>query len=75
MRKTSLYLDESDAERLALLAESEGISQAEVLRRAIRSYLPQQRASRTFALDGAGSGPGGSIAELDEDELLSGFGE
>lgn len=75
MRKTSLYLDESDAERLALLAESEGISQAEVLRRAIRSYLPQQRAPRTFALDGAGSGPGGSIAELDEDGLLSGFGE
>lgn len=75
VRKTSVYLDDADARRLARLAELEGVSQASLLRRAIRAYDPGQRTTRVFALDCAGEGPGGSVADLDEDALLAGFGE
>lgn len=74
MRKTSVYLDEADARRLAMLAEQEGVSQASLLRKAIRAYVPQQRGDRTFALDGVGEGPGGSVADVDMATLLKGFG-
>ncbi|MGH4016269.1 MAG: CopG family transcriptional regulator [Pseudonocardiaceae bacterium] len=74
MRKTSVYLDDADARRLAMLAEREGVSQASLLRKAIRAYVPEPRDSRTFALDGAGEGPGGSVADVDDDALLEGFG-
>jgi predicted transcriptional regulator len=74
VRKTSVYLDDADARRLAMLAEREGVSQASLLRRAIRAYVPQPRASRTFALDGVGEGPGGSVADVDAAILLKGFG-
>ncbi|MGQ0575479.1 MAG: ribbon-helix-helix protein, CopG family [Pseudonocardia sp.] len=75
MRKTSVYLDDDDVRRLAMIAEMEGESQAEVLRKAIRAYVPRPRGARRFALDGVGEGPGGSVADLDERELLRGFGE
>lgn len=75
MRKTSVYLDEADARRLAMLAEREGISQSSLLRKAIQAYVPQQREDRTFALDGVGEGPGGSVADVDMATLLKGFGE
>jgi predicted transcriptional regulator len=75
MRKTSVYLDDADAVRLAWLAELEGVSQASLLRRAVRAYVPEQRTAGGFALDGAGAGPGGSVADLDDDALLAGFGE
>ncbi len=74
MRKTSVYLDEDDAHRLTMLAQQEGESQSEVLRRAIRSYVPVQRTPGSFALDGVGEGPGGSVADLDNSALLEGFG-
>lgn len=74
MRKTSVYLDESDARRLAVLAEREGASQAEVLRKAIRAYVPAPPAERGFVLDGVGQGPGGSVADVDDRTLLEGFG-
>lgn len=75
MRKTSVYLDEADARRLARLAEQEGTSQAALLRKAIRAYIPSHPPDRTFAMDGVGEGPGGSVADLDNAELLAGFGE
>lgn len=75
MRKTSVYLDDADAARLARLAAQEGVSQASLLRRAIRAYVPVSRSTGPFALDGAGEGPGGSIADVDERELMVGFGE
>lgn len=75
VRKTSVYLDEADARRLAMLAEQEGVSQACLLRKAIRAYVPQPRGGRTFALDGVGEGPGGSVADVDMTTLLKGFGE
>lgn len=74
MRKSSVYLTDEQARRLASLARTEGRSQAEVLRDAIVSYRPRPNGDRDFALDGCVTGPGGSVADVDEDELLRGFG-
>jgi predicted transcriptional regulator len=74
VRKTSVYLDEELAERLARLAREEGRSQAEVLREAIAAYEPRATVDRDFAMDGCATGTGESVADVDETELLRGFG-
>ena len=74
MRKTSVYLTADEIARLARLAEREGTSQAEVIRRAIRVYEPETRGDRNFSLARSADGPGGSMADLSEGELLEGFG-
>jgi len=74
MRKTSVYLTSDEATRLASLAEREGVSQAEVIRRAIQRYEPERLGDREFALTGSGRGPGGSIADVGEDASLEDFG-
>lgn len=74
MHKTSVYLSPEEIARLATLAKREGTSQAEVIRRAIRLYEPERRGDRDFALAGSGDGPGDSLADLSEDDLLEGFG-
>lgn len=78
MRKTSVYLDEQHAARLARLAREEGRSQAEILRAALDAYEPAPPHDRNFAL-AAGfervdkdSRP---ISLIPEHELLEGFGE
>lgn len=75
MRKTSVYLSESEAQQLAQLAEQEGRARADVLRAALASYAAQLGRARKFELFDSGEGPGGSIADVDEAELLEGFGE
>ena len=75
MRKTSVYLTEEESRRLADLARSEGISQARVIREAIRAYEGHGAPDREFRLRGVAAGPGGSIANVPEEELLAGFGE
>lgn len=74
MHKTSVYLSAEEIARLTTLAEREGTSQAEVIRRAIRQYEPERHADRNFSLVESADGPGGSIADLTEEELLDGFG-
>ncbi len=74
LRKTSVYLAPGEVTRLASLAEQEGTTRAEVIRRAIRVYEPEQRGDRHFALVASAEGPGGSVADLTEDDLLDGFG-
>lgn len=74
VRKSSVYLTEQQARRLAHLARAEGRPQAEVLRDAIGSYRPRSNHDRDFALDGCVTGRGDSVADVDEDELLRGFG-
>ena len=74
MHKTSVYLTDEEVARLAALADREGTSQAEVLRRAIRTYEPARHGDREFALAGCADGPGTSIADLTEEEQLKGFG-
>lgn len=75
MHKTSVYLTPEEIARLASLADREGTSQAEIIRRAIRLYEPERKGDRNFALIGVADGPGGSIADVPEDELLEGFGD
>jgi predicted transcriptional regulator len=75
MRKTSVYLDEDQARRLARLARQEGRSQAEILREAVANYEPKPSEDRSFALAGSGRGDGSSVAEHSQEELLEGFGE
>jgi predicted DNA-binding protein len=77
MRKTSVYLDDRQAERLAALARDEGRPQAEILREAIASYRPRSSQDRSFAL-AAGfrriDDDPRPISEIPEHELLQGFG-
>ena len=75
MRKTSVYLTLDDEQLLARLAAREGSSQAEVLRKAVRAYEATVVSDRDFAVAGSADGPGGSIAEIPEEDLLSGFGQ
>jgi Ribbon-helix-helix protein, copG family len=75
MRKTSVYLDEEQAERLARLAREEGRAQAEILREAVANYQSRTPQDRNFALAGSGHGDGSSIADVPDEELLTGFGE
>ncbi|HEV3033479.1 MAG TPA: CopG family transcriptional regulator [Solirubrobacteraceae bacterium] len=75
MRKTSVYLDDEQAERLARLARQEGRPQAEILREAVATYQPKPSQDRDFALAGSGHGDGSSIADVPEEEQLEGFGE
>jgi hypothetical protein len=75
MDKTSVYLNREEIARLKILARIEGTSQAEIIRRAIRAFEPVRHGDRNFALIGVADGPGGSIADVAEVELLKGFGE
>lgn len=73
MKKTSLYLHETDVLRLRRLAEAEGRTQADIVRAAVAAY--EARSSlRVFALDGVWEGDGTSIADIPDSELLKGFG-
>lgn len=75
MDKTSVYLGTEERTRLEQLAELEHVSQAEIIRRAIRDYSPSRSSSRDLALARSFDGSGESVADMDEPELLDGFGE
>lgn len=75
MKKTSVYLSGSEIVRLEWLADREGTSQAEVIRRAIATYEPERPGDRDFVGAGSFDGPGDSVADIPEEELLEGFGE
>ncbi len=77
MRKTSVYLDDAQAERLARLARQEGRSQAEILREAIAAYEPAPFDDRDFALASGFERTDVDprpISRIPEAELLEGFG-
>jgi len=75
MKKTSVYLTESEAETLRNLAEREGRSQANILREALVAYDEQHLPDRDFAFIGSGEGDGRSVVDIPEEELMAGFGE
>jgi len=77
MRKTSVYLADDQARRLAQLARQEGRSQAEILREAIASYQPAPSRDRDFALANGFvriDGDARPISQIPEPDLLAGFG-
>lgn len=75
MDKTSVYLSDRERARLISLALHERVSQAEIIRRAIRAYSPDRSPDREFRLAGSFDGPGTSVADIPEEDLLEGFGE
>jgi hypothetical protein len=75
VRKSSVYLEDTDVARLRRLAAAEGRSQAEIIRAALAAYEAQTGPDREFALAGSWTGDGSSIADVDEADLLRGFGE
>ncbi|MGH8907230.1 MAG: CopG family transcriptional regulator [Egibacteraceae bacterium] len=77
MNKTSVYLTDDERRHLAWIAKVEQRSQSEVIRAAIARYEPASP-NREFELFNSaerGFGFGDSIADMDDDELLQGFGE
>lgn len=77
MRKTSVYLDDSQAERLARLALSEGRSKAEILRDAIATYESPATSDRAFSVATGFQRIDGDhrpISQIPEADLLQGFG-
>lgn len=77
MRKTSVYLEDEQAERLARLAREEGRSQAEIVRDAINTYQRPASSDRDFALalgfDRSDDDPR-PISQIPEAEMMEGFG-
>jgi predicted DNA-binding protein len=77
MRKTSVYLNDEQAARLARLARQEGRSQAEILREAVATYEPPAARDRHFEV-AAGfprtDGDRRPISQIPDEELLQGFG-
>ena len=80
MKKTSLYLDDKHLHLLRRIADRERRPQAEIVRDAISFYaahLPDKElALRRIGRDGTERvrWDGRSIADVPEEELLSGFG-
>jgi predicted transcriptional regulator len=77
MRKTSVYLDDEQAARLARLARELGRSQADVLREAIATFQPEPSRDRDFAVAAGFARIGEDprpISQIPEEELLEGFG-
>jgi predicted DNA-binding protein len=77
VRKTSVYLDDEQAARLARLARQEGRSQAEILREAVATYEPPAARDRHFEVAASfprTDGDSRPISQIADDELLQGFG-
>jgi predicted transcriptional regulator len=74
VKKTSVYLDDADVERLRRISAEEGRSQAEVMRAALSAYEQARTAPRAFEFEGSWEGDGSSVADVPEEELLAGFG-
>jgi predicted transcriptional regulator len=77
MRKTSVYLGDAQADRLARLALREGRSQAEILRDAVAAYEPRAVGDREFQVAAGFSRIDEDprpISQIPEAELLDGFG-
>lgn len=68
-----MYLTQQEIRRLEELARRTGRSKAQLVREAIASYDP--RPDDDFTFIAAGEGPGDSVADHPERELLDGFGE
>jgi hypothetical protein len=60
---------------MAAARASTGCASAEVIRRAIRLYEPERKRDRNFVLVRIAEGPGGSIADVPEGDLVEGFGD
>ena len=74
VKKTSLYLDEDVDAALARLAEQQGITKAELIRRSLRETAAAAPRPRISAI-GVGGGPGDVSTDVDQHLTETGFGE
>jgi predicted transcriptional regulator len=75
MKRYTISLDDEQAERLQRMAQTEMKTEDQVINDLIRRYAVESGHERTFAMEAAGRGPGGSVADIPDDELMRGFGE
>ena len=68
MRRTQIYLDESQHERLGMRARSAGTTRSELIREAVEAYLsgPQSENTRLLAFREAVREAAGSVRRLPE---------
>ena len=74
MKKTSVYLDPDLDRAVARLAEQEGITKAEAIRRALLAAVEDRPRPRIRAI-GVGRGPSDLSADVDRHLRETGFGE
>ncbi|MGH8934203.1 MAG: CopG family transcriptional regulator [Egibacteraceae bacterium] len=78
MNKTSVYLTDEERRHLAWVAKVEKRSQSEVIREAIAAYQPKPTFDRDFKTFNSGASDpewAARMADMDDNELLEGFGE
>ena len=65
--RTQIYLTEEQRERIDEIAQSDGVTMAEVIRRALDAYLKQQRADPGAALSATfGADPDARVPDRDQ---------
>ncbi len=74
MKKTSVYLEPELDRALDRLAARDGVSKAEVIRRALRQAVEGLDSPRMTAI-GVGHGPGDAASNVDKYLTETGFGE
>jgi hypothetical protein len=75
MKQLTITLDDEQAERLERIAKTEMKSEEQLLLDILRRYAVDSGHERVFAMDGIVHGPGGSVADIPDEELMKGFGE
>jgi len=75
MTQHSVAIDDETMERLQRMAETEMKSASQLLHDVLKRYAVESGHERVFAMDRIVYGPGGSVADVPEDELMRGFGE
>ena len=75
MKQYTITLDDEQAERLQRMAATEMKSEEQLLHDLIARYAVESGHERVLAMDGIVHGPGGSVADIPEEELMKGFGE
>lgn len=73
MKKTSLYLEPDVDAALARMAEQQGITKAELIRRSLRATAESSPPPRVSAI-GVGTGPGDVSEDVDRHLAETGFG-
>jgi hypothetical protein len=74
VKKTSIYLEPELDLALARLAEREGVTKAEAIRRALRSTVGNAPRPRITAI-AVGNGPGDVAGDVDRHLAETGFGD
>src|SRR4051794_35942679 len=75
MKRYTISLDDEQVERLQRMAHTEMKTEDQLLSDRINRYAVESGHGRCFAMEAAGRGPGGSVADISDDELMRGFGE